>query len=361
MKKKYLLITGGTGGHVIPAVNFGNYLLSKNISCEIVIDKRGYKYIDDFKGKIHIINSSNLFGNILKKFIGLIFLFLGFIQSFFIILNYKPNIILSFGSYASFSPMISCLLLKTYFKIELFLHEQNSVLGRTNKFFLMFSKKLFLNFDIISNLNNKIKTQIYVVGSPEKNIMNLKYKTYKNSQNKFTIFIYGGSQGSEYITNFSINLIKILYKEQIINANFILQCPKHLIEKVSNDLKDYTNSVIIKDYFKNIEGILENSNLAISRAGAGSISDLINFKVPSVLIPLPSSKDNHQYYNASIMFNHGVAIIVDQNKDELNKVKDYIYKTYSNKNNMKLINKQFDKIKVKNCNSLIYNLIENEK
>ena len=47
MKKNFLLITGGTGGHVIPAKNFANYLSNKNINCTIITDKRGYKYFDN--------------------------------------------------------------------------------------------------------------------------------------------------------------------------------------------------------------------------------------------------------------------------------------------------------------------------
>ena len=140
MTNKVLLITGGTGGHVIPAENLANFLSNHNINCNILLDPRGYKYLNNFNGKIHIINSSNLNGNLYNKLFGLINLFIGFVKSFFIILFYKPNIVISFGSYASFFPMLSCLLLKLFFKINIFIHEQNSVLGRTNSFFFIFCK-----------------------------------------------------------------------------------------------------------------------------------------------------------------------------------------------------------------------------
>ena len=95
--------------------------------------------------------------------------------------------------------------------------------------------------------------------------------------------------------------------------------------------------------------------MSISRAGAGSIRDLINYEIPSILIPLPNSKDNHQFHNASIMSNNQVAIIINQKKNEINKAKEYINKIYNSSNNF---NKEgFKKIKVKNTNSLIYKLI----
>ena len=169
MKKNFLLITGGTGGHVIPAKNFANYLSIKNINCTIITDKRGYKYFDNHSGKIYVISSSNLNGNIILKIFGIFQILLGLIQSFIIIFLLKPSHSISFGSYASFSPMLSCIVFKPFYKVKVYIHEQNSIIGRTNKFFLNFTNKLFLNFDIKSKINSKFKDKIYVVGSPENN------------------------------------------------------------------------------------------------------------------------------------------------------------------------------------------------
>ncbi len=360
MKKNFLIISGGTGGHVIPAENIANYILKKNQNCTLILDKRGYKYINNFKGKIHIVNSSNLSGNFISKIIGLINLIKGFIHSFFIILFLKPTTVISFGSYASFFPMLSIILLKPFYNIEIFIHEQNSILGRTNKLFLTFTKKLLLNFDISSKIKKKYKEKIHVVGSPHKNSKKFINKKIKDN-NIFTISIFGGSQGSEFISNFSVNLIKLIESEKIITTQYIFQCPENIIKKVSSSLKNLSTKVIIKEYFNNIDEILNKTSVAISRAGAGFISDLIYYKVPSVLIPLPTSKDNHQFHNASIMHDHKVAVMISQKNCDLNEVKKYIYDIYKNSNKIELINKQFDKIIVKNSNSLIYKLVTNEK
>ncbi len=360
MKKNFLLITGGTGGHVIPTKNFANYLSIKKINCTIITDKRGYKYFDNYDGKIYIISSSNLNGNIIFKILGIFQILLGLIQSFIIIFLLKPSHSISFGSYASFSPMLSCMLFKPFYKIKLYIHEQNSIIGRTNKFFLNFTEKLFLNFDIKSKINSKFKDKIFVVGSPENNFKKNINISNKNSESNFTIFISGGSQGSEFVSNFGTNLIKIIDNEKIIKAKFIFQCSKHLIKKQKEKLRNIKSPFILKDYFINIDEILANANLAICRAGAGTIVDLINFKLPSILVPLPSSKDNHQFFNAKILAKHDLAIIIDQNKDDLDKAKKYIYETYSNPKKLESMNKKFDMIQVKNSNTLIYKLILNE-
>ncbi len=361
MKKNFLLITGGTGGHVIPAKNFANFLNSNKINCTIITDNRGFKYINNYSKKIHVVSSSNLNGNLVFKLLGIFRILFGFIQSFYIIYFLKPSHVLSFGSYASFSPMLSCIILKSIFKIDLFIHEQNSLIGRTNNFFLNYIKKLFLNFDIKNRINSKFNEKTFVVGSPENIYSPVINKEKINTLNEFTIFISGGSQGSEYIAKLSIDLIKIIDNENKIKAKFIFQCPKKIIKKARFELKNIKSRIIISEFFTNIDEILSNVNLSISRSGAGTIVDLINFKIPSILIPLPNSKDNHQYYNALILAQHNLAIIIDQNNDDIDFVKKNIYENYNNLNKLKLINETFDKIKVKNSNSLIYKLILNEK
>ncbi len=361
MKNKYLLITGGTGGHVIPAENLGNYLLNKKLNCRIIIDKRGRKYLNNFKGKILIVESSNLNGNIFLKILGIFKLFFGFIQSLFLIFYFKPNKVISFGSYASFFPMFTCIILKPFLNIEIFIHEQNSIFGRTNRFFMNFTKKIFLNFNNNLLINKKFKNKIFIVGSPEKNFINYQSIKNKNVNKKFTIFIFGGSQGSEYISKFSLKIIKLISQENIIKAKFIIQSPNNMIDIIYDELKNINSDFIIKDYYKNIDEILLSSSLVISRAGAGTINDLINFKLPSILVPLTSSKDNHQYFNAFILKKNDLAIIIDENKNEIKKAKEYIYRIYNNANNVKLIEDKFNKIKVKNSNSIIYKLMNNEK
>ncbi len=360
MKKNFLLITGGTGGHVIPAKNFANYLSIKNINCTIITDKRGYKYFDDYNGKIYIISSSNLNGSIIFKIFGIFQILLGLIQSFIIIFLLKPSHSISFGSYASFSPMLSCMLFKPFYKVKLYIHEQNSIIGRTNKFFLNFTNKLFLNFDMKSKINSKFKDKIFVVGSPENNFKKKINISNKNSESNFTIFISGGSQGSEFVSNFATNLIKSIDNEKIIKAKFVFQCSKHLIKKQEEKLRNIKSPIIFKDFFFNVDEILANANLAICRAGAGTIVDLINFKLPSILIPLPSSKDNHQFFNAKILAKHDLAIIIDQNDDYLDKAKKHIYEIFNNPKKLESMNKKFDMIQVKNTNTLIYKLILNE-
>ncbi len=361
MNDKILIVTGGTGGHVIPAGNFGNYLLKNNLDCNLIIDDRGKKYLKNYNGNIKIINSSSITGNIIKKIIAIIKIIFAFIKSIYLILILKPKIIISFGSYASFSPMLASVLFKRIFKIKLYIHEQNSVIGRTNKLFMRFSNKIFLNFNIKSKIQSKYLIKSFVVGTPNKIEHLYPNKNNLLKKNKFTIFIYGGSQGSEKLIIFIINFLNTVSKEEIKNFKFIVQCPDKLINKLSNKFKEIDCEFIIKNYFYNIINILRESSLVISRAGAGTINDLIKYKLPSILLPLPNSKDNHQYENALILSKINAAIIINQFENDFKTVKQYIYEIYKDKNKIESVINNLKKIEIMNSNEIMYKLINNEK
>ena len=104
MSDNILIITGGTGGHVLPAVNFFKYLEENNNKVFILTDYRGGRYINDLnQNKIFNIYSSHYSGNLLFKLIATIKLLFGFIQSIIIFIKNKPKNIISFGSYICYS------------------------------------------------------------------------------------------------------------------------------------------------------------------------------------------------------------------------------------------------------------------
>ena len=82
--------------------------------------------------------------------------------------------------------------------------------------------------------------------------------------------------------------------------------------------------ILLKIFFIILPEILNNTDLIISRCGAGSINDIIHFKIPSILIPLPSAKDNHQYENALFISKKDCGILMDQNNFDLKKASNYI-------------------------------------
>ncbi|MDC0194628.1 glycosyltransferase, partial [Alphaproteobacteria bacterium] len=88
-------------------MSFANHLISKGKQCTIIVDKRGAKFLQSFNGRLYIINSSHLSGTKTQNLKGILSLIVGFFQSFYFILKYKPKFCISFGSYAVLMPSIS--------------------------------------------------------------------------------------------------------------------------------------------------------------------------------------------------------------------------------------------------------------
>jgi UDP-N-acetylglucosamine--N-acetylmuramyl-(pentapeptide) pyrophosphoryl-undecaprenol N-acetylglucosamine transferase len=364
MKNNILIITGGTGGHVIPAVHFFKYVDSKNKEVNLLTDKRGSKFINGInKNKIYKITSSHLSGNIFFKFKGIIKLFIGCFQSFKILIKLKPKVIVSFGSYASLTPLICFMFLRFFFRTTLYLHEQNSIVGQTNKIFIKFSNKIFMHFSNDYKDLKKFSEKILITGLPQKNFFdaNLNHDTTNNNIN-FKFLVFAGSQGSIDILNI---FKKIIYELKTIpnlkKIEFIIQCPLIKQEEIINLLIENNFDYKIKNFFKNFENTLSKVNIALCRSGAGTINDLIKFKIPAIICPLPNAKDNHQFENAKILSNAKCAIIVNKEKINIDKIKLFIKKVIYDKDFNKSLLDKFSKLKSSNASELMWKYIEDDQ
>ena len=362
MTKTVVILSGGTGGHVLPSVYFGNHLIEKGYNCILITDKRGSKYTIQFLGKVKIIKASHLTGSLFFKVKGIIKLFLGFVESLTMLFILKPKASISFGSYASLPPSLASRCINIIFKIKFFIHEQNSIMGKTNKFLSKFADKVFVNFETDYSLKKEIFDKTKVVGLPteSKNINHSNNKLLNYSNKNFTIFINGGSQGSLSILSF---LEKILYEfssKELINFYFIIQCPNKYINDFEKKISKFKINYQINDFFYNIPEILKKTDIMISRCGAGTINNIIRFGIPSILIPLPSAKDNHQYLNSLIISNLGCGIIINQSNFDFKKASNYMRQIFSENDKKNVIINKLKNIKILNANKLMFEVIKNE-
>ena len=366
MKSSILVITGGTGGHVIPAVNFFNYLETKSDNIFLLTDHRGSKYIKNINKKnILIINSSHLSGNFFFRLKAIIKLLIGFSQSIRIFIKLKPKTVISFGSYASLMPLLCFVFYKFFFKSKLYIHEQNSVVGQTNKIFIKFSNKIFMNFDREYKNINIYKEKIVVVGLPQKtNKDYLNYEIIKcNTNDKIINFlVYAGSQGSLdilFIFKKIIDELKIITKVKQIK--FVVQSPLNKHKEIENILIENNYDYEIKNFYEKFDNILNKTHIALCRSGAGTINDLIKYKIPAIICPLPSAKDNHQYENAKVLSDINCALIVDRNKINIDEIIFFINKVVNDKNFNKSLLTNFSKIKTKNASEFMWKLIQDDQ
>jgi UDP-N-acetylglucosamine--N-acetylmuramyl-(pentapeptide) pyrophosphoryl-undecaprenol N-acetylglucosamine transferase len=305
-KIKVLISASGTGGHLIPAQqlavklqkrNCKVFFAASNLSTRRFFQKDKFLYLD--------ISSSML--NKRTIFLAFFKILKGLIQSLKLILKYKPNVVIGFGSYHTFPIILASFLLRK--KIILF--DSNIILGRVNRIFSNVAKYVAVQFE----LDKKIKNSVLVKRFPwqlEEEIKEDFFKELGLEEDVFTIMVFGGSQGSKIINDNFIECVQELIKNYEIQIIHIVgDYEKEKIKKIYNN---YNIKSYVSNFEKNLFAFYKISDLVISRAGACSISEIIHFEKPSILIPFKWAKDNHQYKNALFMKKIGISSVILEEK-----------------------------------------------
>jgi len=305
VSKKILIATGGTGGHVYPAVALAEQL-KQDPECDILFvggslatnrffDRDNYSYHSTSCGSFANLSPYPLLVSLWK-------ISKGVWESFKIIRKFKPDVIVGFGSYYAFPPLVAAKILS----VPLVLHEGNSIPGKVNRFLSKWATVTGTHFPETIHLLDGKATE---VGMPlRQSFMNSKLNSqqakahYHLDSDKFTLLIFGGSQGSSVVNLVVIDAINILKREglssfQVLHIAGDVESAKELKVRYENE----GICAVVKSFEHNMEIALKAADLCISRSGAGTIAELLEFEVPSILIPYAKAADNHQEHNADFM------------------------------------------------------------
>ena len=142
MKKKIIFSTGGTGGHIFPAVNLMKHFFDEGYNVLLVTDIRGENYIKNYSQfKSYVLKADTVTKkNIINKLYSLLIIFYSIIKSIFILRKEKPALVFGFGGYVSFPISFA----SKFFNIPLVIYENNMILGRANKYLSFIAKKIFI-------------------------------------------------------------------------------------------------------------------------------------------------------------------------------------------------------------------------
>lgn len=350
--KNILIVTGGSGGHVVPSISLFEHL-KKNFSVKMVSDLRGSKFINIMKFKYELIDVPNLFLNPYLLPINIIKYFFNIFKSINFIRKNKINILISTGGYMTFPFCVAAFILKK--KIVLF--EPNSFLGRSNRFALKFSTKIICYDQYLKNFPKKYNFKKIILNPIlRKEIYNIKKNSINTKKEIKKILVIGGSQGASFFDNNITELIVEISKNQKLEV----------IQQLSNKdslsiLKEKYNKSNIKynffDFTDNSNEVYKDVDLAITRGGASTLAELSYLNIPYIAIPLPSAKDNHQFYNSNYYCEKNCCWIIDQEKFEINKISNLIYNIFNNHEDYRQKIYNLNKLTEKNTWSNINNHI----
>ena len=337
MKNNILISTGGSGGHVIPAMILYDHL-SNYTHVTISTDRRDSRFLDKDNYNYSLVDTPRL-KNILFLPINLILILYLTLKSCFLLKNKKIGKLISTGGYMSLPLILAAKILN----LKIYLLEPNMVLGRANKFFLKSCRKIFCYTEQVKNFPENLKRKMVIIKPlVRENIYKLNQSS--NKRDKINILIVGGSQGASI---FDKNL-----KNSIVNIS--KKFPLNIIQQTNykniTQLKDfyYKHNVenIIFSFDKNFDNIIKKTDLCLTRAGASTLAELSVLNIPFIAVPLPTSIDNHQFENANFYKNYDCCWIIEQKffeekiEEVLNEIlidkSDYLKK----KENLKKLNYQ---------------------
>ncbi len=306
---KFLFAGGGTGGHLFSGISVAQELVSRFPQSKTLFVGTDYgleKEIIPASGfSLKFIQATPLKGSGWKaRLESLLRLPRAYFQSKKILKDFNPDVVIGIGGYAS-GPMT---LAAHFSKIPTAIIEQNSIPGFTNRQLGRFVDKIFVAFEKAKDFFPKGKT--FLTGNPTRQMKEV--PTENLSKDKFFVFILGGSQGAHSLNMRVVESLPFL-KNQKNRFFFIHQTGVQDFEAVKSAYEKNSVAAEAFPFSQNLNSYYSKTDLMLCRAGAGTITELQNLGLPSILIPYPFAADDHQLYNANEMEVHGAAeIILDQ-------------------------------------------------
>lgn len=286
-RKKVLIATGGSGGHLLPAQQLANSL---HPQAEILFAGYGLNRSPFFERRSYPFFEISAAPLSKKIFPFLRTLFSGVRQSIKLLRSEKPDIVIGFGSFHCFPLLLASLFLRK--RIVLF--EANCQLGKVNRFFSPFAKRVAMQFSI-----------------PSKKISLTPLLPWKESQQcidrqaarselglfpgRPVLLVFGGSQGAAFLNQ--LIPAAVSHDVQVIH----LTGKPEWVADVANAYRMRKIFAVVKSFETNMPLVYAAADAAICRSGAGTLAELIRYGVPALLIPFPHATEDHQRANANFL------------------------------------------------------------
>src|SRR3989339_132113 len=315
--KKLLIIAGGTGGHIFPALAVAKAYQEKGKGEVYWLGAKGKLEEKIIEGKFPIdylpisgMRGKNFFTKLKMPFQ----LIKSIFQAIRIIKKINPDVVLAMGGYVSAPGSIAAKLLRK----PLIIHEQNSIAGLTNRYLAKIADTVLEAFPHTlkqaKTVGNPVRQEIIHIPDPKTRLTPRTHTVH--------LLILGGSQGAHFINE---KMPKIL-KQFPTGCRPIVWHQAGMTDR-RQVLEDYRACLLdarVDDFIQNMFEAYEWADVVIARSGALTIAELAAAGLASILIPFPEAVDNHQYTNAKYLAEGGAAIILEQKNFDDQKLIDLL-------------------------------------
>ena len=305
--KTLMVMAGGTGGHVYPAMAVADELQSRGWHVVWLATESGMenRLIADKNYNVVVINMKGVRGKGLLRLFSLPFQLLkAFAQSFAAIKQHQPSVVLGMGGFAAFPGGLMAWLLRK----PLVIHEQNSVAGLTNKVLAKFAKKVLVAFPaafkgVGTLVGNPVRADITALEIPE--------TRFSGRTGTMRLLVVGGSLGAQALNDVIPKALSLMPKAQ--RPQVIHQAGEKHIATLQANYQAAGVNAEAKAFIHDMAAMYSWADLVICRSGALTVAELSAAGVASVLVPFPFAVDDHQTTNAAYLADAGAALLIQQN------------------------------------------------
>jgi UDP-N-acetylglucosamine--N-acetylmuramyl-(pentapeptide) pyrophosphoryl-undecaprenol N-acetylglucosamine transferase len=307
------LAAGGTGGHMVPAHALALELQARGYEVSLITDDRGTAYPGLFTNvPKHVIPAASL---ALKKplswWSGYRTLIDGRGRAERLLQQYKPAAVVGFGGY----PSLPAVWAATRLEIPTLIHEQNAVLGRTNRWLAKRVDMIALSSRDTARIPAPAKDKTVLTGNPVRtDIIALREEPYSDltEDSIFRVLVLGGSQGAKILSDVVPSALTMLPTNLKRRLQITQQCRPDDIAGVRSLYAQEAMAADLFTYIEDMASHLRFSHLVIARAGASTVSEIACAGRPAIFVPLPGATDDHQFYNTRDMVKAGGARVIRQ-------------------------------------------------
>ncbi len=304
MAKTALLVAGGTGGHLFPALALRAGLVERGWNVHMASDDRAGRFIEGVPAEMcHVIASATLTGgNPVAAVKTMVTLAGGLIAARKLLKTIGPEVVVGFGGYPTLPPVIAARLAG----IAAIVQDQNAVIGRANRLLIRLGAHLATGFE--NPAGSAAARAVTHVGNPVRPaIIAASRQPYQTSGagEPFRLLVFGGSQGARAFSDLLPPAIGALTPEQRARVRLVQQCREEDLARTRAAYDDLGVDCELATFFTDMAERIAAAQLVVSRSGASTVSELAVIGRPAILVPYPHALDHDQAENARALAEAG--------------------------------------------------------
>lgn len=319
-KAPIMIMAGGTGGHVFPALAIADELTKQGENIVWMGTKKGLetRVVPQAGYPIEWLSVSGLRGKGVLTLLAAPFKLLqALLQATQILVKHKPKAVLGMGGFVAGPGGIMSWLMR----VPLFIHEQNAVVGLTNQWLSRFSKKIFYGFP---QPQKQAKQGLYVGNPVRQSLINL---TRKPANDEHRLLVLGGSLGAAQLNKLVPEALQQIDQSAL---HVLHQCGERHLAVTEKAYQPVRAQYQVKAFIDDMQQAYEWADFIVCRSGALTVAEITNVGLASILVPYPYAVDDHQTANAELLVKAKAAVVIADNELTSTHLAEQLFQCFMN-------------------------------